>query len=78
MSYIFWTSGRKGMDCDQNMLTLGSDDEQAMRKAMINFFPSAQTVVCLKHLRDYFIRDIDELFGKKLTKTEHCLPLFVS
>jgi hypothetical protein len=46
---FFGHLAEKFMDCDQNMLTLGFDDKQAMRKAMINFFPSAQTVAYSKH-----------------------------
>jgi len=49
------------MGCDFQALTLGSDDELAMRKCIVHFFPRASVIVCSRHLR--------ENVGHKLGKT---------
>jgi hypothetical protein len=53
------------IDCAQTELTLGSDDELAMRKCMSVFFPSASTVVCARHLRENVSRKLDSVIGAK-------------
>ena len=54
----------KFMGCDFQALTIGSDEEQAMRKCMIHFFPRARTVVCSRHLKENAGRKLDEVLGK--------------
>lgn len=54
----------KFMGCDFQALTLGSDDERAMRKCMMHFFPRARVVVCSRHLHENVRRKLDELLGK--------------
>jgi hypothetical protein len=59
------------IDCDQSELTLGSDDELAMRKAMSTFFPRAATVVCSRHLQENVARKLDSLIGaQSLTRRQ--------
>ena len=53
------------MDCDFKQLTLGSDQEKSMRKAMIYCFPGAAAVVCTLHLQDNVQRKLDDVVGKK-------------
>jgi len=54
----------KLMGCDFQALTLGSDDELAMRKCIAHFFPRASVIVCSCHLRENMGRKLDELLGK--------------
>ena len=51
------------MDCDQQALTLGSDDELAMRQCMQAFFPRAALIVCTCHLQENVKRQLDERMG---------------
>jgi len=52
------------MGGDFQALTLGSDDELAMRKCLIHFFPRACIVVCSRHIKENIVRKLDELLGK--------------
>ena len=47
------------------LVTIGSDDEAAMRKAMEHNFPSARFVVCNRHLRDNVTRKLDAVMGAR-------------
>ena len=40
------------LDCNQQALTLGSDDELALRQCMQAFFPRASLVSCTRHLQE--------------------------
>ena len=40
------------MACDFGALTMGSDNELAMRKAMQHFFARTRSVVCSRHIRE--------------------------
>jgi len=42
----------KLIDSNSQQLTLGSDDELAVRKCFKHFFPRAATVVCSRHLKE--------------------------
>jgi hypothetical protein len=53
------------MDCSQTELTLGSDEELAIRKSMAMFFPRASTVVCSRHIKDNIGRKLDSVLGAK-------------
>ena len=54
----------KLMGCDFQALTLGSNDELALRKCLTHFFPRASIVICARHLRENVGRKLDELVGK--------------
>jgi len=54
----------KLMGGDFQALTLGSDDELAMSKCLIHFFPRACIVVCSRHIKENVVRKLDELLGK--------------
>jgi len=53
------------MDCDQQALTLGSDDELAMRQCMQAFFPRASHISCTRHLQQNVRRQLDERIGSR-------------
>ena len=53
------------MDCYFKQLTLGSDQEKLMHKAMIHCFPGAAVVVCTLHLQDNVQHKLDAVVGKK-------------
>jgi len=63
-SQFFGHLSMKLMDCNQQQLTLGSDDELAVRKCFKHFFPRAATVVCSRHLKENVRSKLDELMGK--------------
>jgi hypothetical protein len=63
-SQFFSHLSMKLSDCNMQQLTLGSDDERAMRKSMKQYFPCASTVVCSCHLKENVGRKLDELIGK--------------
>ena len=78
LSYIYQTSfhsytysdffghiSSRFMDCDFQALTLGSDDELAMWKCMMHFFPRATTIVCSRHLRENTNQKLDDMVGKQ-------------
>ena len=54
----------KLLGCDFQALTLGSDDELAMRKCIMHFFPRAKYIVCSRHLHENVGRKLDEMIGK--------------
>ena len=54
------------MDCQFSALTLGSDnDESAMRKCMSAAFPSANTILCSRHLKENTDRKLDAVIGNR-------------
>jgi len=53
------------MDCDQQALTLGSDDKLAMRQCMQAFFPRAALIACMRHLQENVKRQLDEHMGSR-------------
>lgn len=66
-SYFMSHLSVKLADCNSQQLTLGSDDELAMRKCFRHFFPRATCIVCSRHLKENVIRQLDELMGKNST-----------
>ena len=46
-------------DCPGDYLTVGSDDEVAMCKAMQHSFGSASFIVCTRHLKENVVRQLD-------------------
>jgi len=68
----------KLIDCNSQQLTLGSDDELAVRKC---FFPRASTVACSRHLKENVGHKLDELLGSSSDVRKRQLPhrlLFVA
>jgi hypothetical protein len=53
-----------------NLLTLGSDDEKAIRISITRFFPNAKTVLCSKHLRDNIKRKLDAILGNHTVESK--------
>ena len=53
------------MDCNQQALTLGSDDELALRHCMQAFFPRAAQISCTRHLQENVRRQLDERIGSR-------------
>jgi hypothetical protein len=50
-------------DSDFTTLTVGSDDDAALRRALTREFPGASTVVCTRHLKENVQRHLrDEIF----------------
>jgi len=54
----------KFIGCDFQALTFGSDDELALRKCMVHFFPRASIIVCSRHIRENVGHKLDDLTGK--------------
>ena len=64
-AYFFSHMSACVVACNQQQLTIGSDDEAAMRKAMQHAFPSASFVVCSRHLKENLIRKVDAVLGSR-------------
>jgi len=62
-SHFFGQLSAKTVDCNSQQLTLGSDDELAVKKCFKHFFPRASVVTCSLHLKENVGRKLDELLG---------------
>jgi len=60
---FFGYPSQKLIDCNSQQLTLGSDDELAVRKCFKHFFPRAVTVACSWHLKENVGRKLNELLS---------------
>lgn len=74
---FFGQLSTKTVDCNTQQLTLGSDDELAVKKCFTHFFPRASIVTCSLHLKENVGRKLDELLGKSsLLRAELIRALF--
>ena len=48
-------------DCDTSVLCSGSDEEFALRKAMLHAFPKAHRLVCTWHLKENLVKYIQDV-----------------
>ena len=64
-------------DCDMHCLTLGSDDEAAMRKSMMHYFNRASSIVCVHHLRKNVTRKLDDVLGKTSPIRHVCSMMWI-
>jgi len=51
------------MDCNQQALMLGSDDETALHQCMQAFFPRAALISCTRHLQENVRQQLEERIG---------------
>jgi len=54
-------------DCDQHQLTLGSDEELALRQCMHQHFPRAALISCTRHVQQNVGRWLDARIGSRST-----------
>ena len=53
----------KFVDCESQYLRIGSDDELALRKAILHAFPKSQSLLCTRHMKDNVIRYLQDKVG---------------
>lgn len=64
---FFGELSAKTVDCNSQQLTLGSDDELAVKKCFAHYFPRSSIVTCSLHLKENVGRKLDELLGSSST-----------
>jgi len=72
-SFFFSHIASRLLDCPSSQLTVGADEEQAMRKAMSHAFHDALQVTCSRHLQTNSDKKLDSLVGRRsdIRRTVH-------
>jgi len=64
--FFFCHIASRLQDCQFSQLTLGADEELAMRKAMSHGFRGALQVTCTRHLQNNADKKLDSVVGSRL------------
>jgi len=64
-SFFFSHVSSRLLDCPFSQLTIGADEEQAMRKAMTHAFHGALQVTCTQHLQSNGDKKLDSVVGSR-------------
>ena len=62
-AYFMGHLSTKFVDCESQYLRIGSDDELALRKAILHAFPKSQRLLCTRHMKDNVIRYLQDKVG---------------